>query len=313
MVVFRRHSPGPRHRCRGPAALALLTVLGAQPALAEPTVAVFDFDVGGSHRVEVEVEGGDGGNRENVRLESSRQTDLLTNRLIDALVASGETTVVERGEVDRIMDEIELGQSDLADPGSAAEMGRLLGADYVIFGTITTIDPHVEVVELPYDAGTERTISMDVGANARLVEVETGQVEAAVERRVSREEKQGRLEDRRPGVPQAFQQDTYRELAGLLAAELIDTIAPLKVARQSGDEVYLARGGLSAGMRCTVSLEGEAITDPDSGEVLGHTQEDVAIVEVREGLDSMSVAEVVEWQRDEQDIPAGARCRPATE
>lgn len=293
------------------AAAALLAglALAAGPArAAQPTVAVFDFDLGNTVQVETEVRGEEG--RETVSLERSRQSNLLTNRLVHELVNSGEVSVVEREEISRIMDEARFSQSDLTDPSRAMEIGKLLGADYMIFGAITTVDPRVEVTQLPYDAGTEKRVTMTVGANARLVKAETGVVEASAERQAKNRKSGSGRAGQDVSMTRGFQQETYSKLAGLLATDLLNTLNPLKVARQSGDQVYLARAGLHEGLRCEVSSAGETITDPDTGEVLGTTRETVALVEVTDGLDKMSVARVVEWKREDQTIEPGAACRP---
>jgi curli biogenesis system outer membrane secretion channel CsgG len=219
------------------ALLAGLALMAGPARAAEPRVAVFDFDLGNSVTVEAEVRTDEG--KETARLERSRQTNLLTNRLIDALVNSGEVTVVERDEIHRIQDEADLSRSDLSDPDQAMEIGKLVGADYMIFGAITRVQPTVEVDHLPYDAGIERTITMSLGANARLVNAETGEVEASTDLSVDKSETETNPGSSSHRVTESFQQHAYDELAGRMATRLLDALNPVRVARQSGDQVYL--------------------------------------------------------------------------
>jgi curli biogenesis system outer membrane secretion channel CsgG len=287
-----------------------LALVAGPAKAAEPRVAVFDFDLGNSVTVEAEVRTDEG--KETARLERSRQTNLLTNRLIDALVNSGEVSVVERDEIHRIRDEADLSRSDLSDPDQAMEIGKLVGADYMIFGAITRVQPTVEVDHLPYDAGIERTITMSLGANARLVNAETGEVEASTDLSVDKSETETNPGSSSHRVTESFQQDAYDELAGRMATRLLDALNPVRVARQSGDQVYLARGNMTPGSYCKVVSKGETIRDPDTGEVLGSTEQEQALLKVTKGMDKLSVAEVAEWLGDSKSLKEGARCRPAS-
>lgn len=290
--------------------LAGLALIAGPARAADPTVAVFDFDLGNSVTLEAEVRTDEG--KETARLERSRQTNMLTNRLIDALVNSGEVNVVEREEINRIKDEADLSQSELSNPDRAMEIGKLLGADYMIFGAITRVQPSVEVDHLPYDAGVERTISMNLGANARLVNAETGVVEASADLSVEKSDSETNPGSSSHRVSKSFQQDAYGELAGRMATRLLDALNPVRVARQSGDQVYLARGNMTPGSYCKVVSEGETITDPETGEVLGSTEQEQALLKVVKGMDKLSVAEVEEWLGDSESLEEGARCRAAS-
>lgn len=71
--------------------------------------------------------------------------------------------VVERERIAELTAEIELGQSGLVDPRTAAEAGRILGADFMVFGSIFS-------AKLP-----------SVAVTLWVVEVETGKVIASQE------------------------------------------------------------------------------------------------------------------------------------
>ncbi|MEN9243982.1 MAG: CsgG/HfaB family protein, partial [Gloeomargarita sp. DG02_5_bins_242] len=60
-------------------------------------------------------------------------SDLLTNRLVQ----NGTFIMVERGRINQILAEQNLGEMGRIEPATAAQIGRLLGADAVIIGTIT--------------------------------------------------------------------------------------------------------------------------------------------------------------------------------
>ncbi|MEO0602122.1 MAG: CsgG/HfaB family protein, partial [Myxococcota bacterium] len=46
----------------------------------------------------------------------------------------GAVQVVERGQLEAILTELSLNQSDLVDRSTAVEAGRLVGADFLVFG-----------------------------------------------------------------------------------------------------------------------------------------------------------------------------------
>jgi len=61
----------------------------------------------------------------------------MTNSLEEALVNSQRFTVVDREHMDKVMRELQLSSTDLADPGSAAKLGKVITAGAMIFGDVT--------------------------------------------------------------------------------------------------------------------------------------------------------------------------------
>ena len=127
------------------AAVALATGLGQARALAAPersstsTLAVLYFDYGGK----------------DASLEPLRQG--LAQMLISDLGSLEGVKVVERERLQEVLKEQQLGTSGKLDPRTAARIGKLLGARYLVLGSY-------------FDAlGTFR-------ADARLVDVETGEI-----------------------------------------------------------------------------------------------------------------------------------------
>jgi curli biogenesis system outer membrane secretion channel CsgG len=64
----------------------------------------------------------------------------VSQLLISKLVRDGSVTVVERAAIDRVLAEQNLSNSDRADPATAAKLGKILGVDAIILGTITRYD-----------------------------------------------------------------------------------------------------------------------------------------------------------------------------
>ena len=95
------------------------------------------------------------------------QEDLTT-----ALVNSGQFNVVERSKLKSVLDELQLAQTGLVDPASVKQVGKLLGADIILTGTLAP-------------TGDEWNV------NLRVINTETGLIAAALN-------KKGRLHELKP-------------------------------------------------------------------------------------------------------------------
>ncbi len=61
----------------------------------------------------------------------------IADMLVDRLVNDGTYSVIERKALDKILAEQNFSNSDRADPTSAAKIGKLLGVDAIVVGSIT--------------------------------------------------------------------------------------------------------------------------------------------------------------------------------
>jgi len=61
----------------------------------------------------------------------------IADMLVDRLVNDGVYSVIERKQLDKIIAEQNFSNSDRADPSTAAKIGRVLGIDAIIIGSIT--------------------------------------------------------------------------------------------------------------------------------------------------------------------------------
>lgn len=127
-------------RMLGMRTLALLAVLGTMSAWAQgpqnqtppkKRIAVFDFD-------NAAVQGGI--SLPFVSMEAPNVGKSAAELLITKLVQDGKVTVVERSALDKLLAEQNFSNSDRADPQTAAKLGRILGVDAIILGTITRFD-----------------------------------------------------------------------------------------------------------------------------------------------------------------------------
>lgn len=85
---------------------------------------------------------------------------LLTSGIISGLVGHARVRIVERAFLDKLMEELKLGTSKLADTNAALSLGRIMAARLILTGKITY-------------TGARTQVSM------RLIETETGRISAA--------------------------------------------------------------------------------------------------------------------------------------
>lgn len=86
---------------------------------------------------------------------------LLVSGLSEALLEKSRVQLVERDLLERLLEELKLGTSELADRNSALNLGRILAAKLILFGQVVYSGPQTQV-------------------SFRLVETETGRISATV-------------------------------------------------------------------------------------------------------------------------------------
>ncbi|MGD0013314.1 MAG: CsgG/HfaB family protein [Bryobacteraceae bacterium] len=112
----------------------------------------------------------------------------IADMIVERLVQSGTYSVIERKAIDRIMAEQNFSNSDRADTTTAAKIGRLLGVDAMIMGSITQFGRDDSTKAFGGGAlsrvtgrfgvgGVSRSEAKAVvGISARVVNVDTGEI-----------------------------------------------------------------------------------------------------------------------------------------
>jgi len=116
----------------------------------------------------------------------------ISDMLVQKLVEDGKYSVIERNALDKVLGEQNFSNSDRADASTAAKIGRILGVDAIIIGSITQFgrdDQHTNVGGGGFGGygsklglggvGTHKAKAV-VGITARLVNTSTGEILAAV-------------------------------------------------------------------------------------------------------------------------------------
>ncbi len=114
----------------------------------------------------------------------------ISDLLVQKLVQDGKYSVIERNALDKILSEQNFSNSDRADSTTAAKIGKILGVDAIIIGSITQFgrdDQHTKVGGGGYGLGkfglggigTSKAKAV-VAVSARMVNTSTGEILAAV-------------------------------------------------------------------------------------------------------------------------------------
>jgi curli biogenesis system outer membrane secretion channel CsgG len=114
----------------------------------------------------------------------------ITDLMVQKLVTDGKYRVIERAALDKIIAEQNFNNSDRADPSSASKIGRILGVDTIILGSITKFgrdDSKVGGVGGGHSGWTGAVLGAGkkeskavVAITARLVNTTTGEILASV-------------------------------------------------------------------------------------------------------------------------------------
>jgi len=103
-----------------------------------PAIAVIDFDSGDYC----------------TKQKAAIMTDLFRNELI----RSGRATVVDRKNLDKIITEMQFQMSDWTDPSKIKQIGKMIGADYLMTGNFDTLGDTLYLVVQMLDIETARSV-----------------------------------------------------------------------------------------------------------------------------------------------------------
>jgi tetratricopeptide (TPR) repeat protein len=189
---------------------------------------------------------------------------VLTSQLTDKLNSSSRAQVVERVLVEKLLEELNIGTSELADPDTALRLGRVLAAKLIGTGSL---------IYLP--SGTLLSL--------RLIDTETSALPKVITRQIT------------PGAGLEKEFDRlYQEIL-----ETITTKYPLRgyVVQTTGDKILLNLGrkqGVIEGIKFDVLEESEPITY--KGKVLEGSAKPVAQIEVVQAEKDLCYAKVLSSQ-----------------
>jgi len=203
---------------------------------------------------------------------------IVAEWFITYLVKTGRFEVVERGLLNKIIDEQKLSMSGFIDEDSASKLGRLLGVKVIISGSVLKYDNTMEV-------------------NARIIDVESASIITA--------------ENVRGGSA-----TNLEDLVARMSDRIIKDF-PLVgyIVDRKEEKVVIDLGkhaGVKPGMKFVVFKEGDVIKHPKTGEVLTIEKIETGAIRVTEVKEKISEAEIEE-EYDSEKIVYGQRIKSIQE
>jgi curli biogenesis system outer membrane secretion channel CsgG len=282
-------------------------------------VAVFDFEYATVHS--------------NVSVIFGRDIDIgkgVTDLLVTYLVKDGSYSVIERKALDKILAEQNFSNSDRADASSAARIGKLLGVDAIVVGSITQFGNDTKNTGLGgVGAGLgkvgiggfgQKESKAVVGLTARVVNVDTGEILAVAEGKGESKRKStsltggagtwggfgagtvnfGASDFQNTIIGDAVKAATEQLSAGVVKEQgrvpVRQVVVQGLVAAVTGNQLVLnvgSKAGVKVGDQLSVERVSQEIKDPATGKVIRRMASQVGVVKVVDVDAESAVADVV--------------------
>jgi curli biogenesis system outer membrane secretion channel CsgG len=207
--------------------------------------------------------------------------------MVEGLVQSGKFRVVERQELDSILAEQGLSLSGAIDDKTAVSVGKLLGCQLIILGAVTDFSVRKAGAQGAFGVGFNVGKTTAEGKlGARLVNTTTGEIVWTGSEQGEHAFSNVNVAGFGGGVDwdESQAKKIFEPAIQRLTARIADATEQLKdslgaaaalkgkVAKVSEGKVYISIGstdGVKEGDVYSVFHLGEAITDPDTGKILG--------------------------------------------
>jgi curli biogenesis system outer membrane secretion channel CsgG len=235
----------------------------------------------------------------------------MADMLITALVKKGTFQVLERTELNRVLEEQKLGATGAVTAQTAAQVGNLLGVELAIVGSVTEFGYKEQSTDVGVGSnvtgklfkknnvvgktsvGTQST-SVRVGVDVRFTDVTTGQIVAS--ENVAKEEKSVGVSLSTDVVTFANEKSFDESIVGKATRAAIDEMV-IRIEKQmesvswsgriikaDGQSVIINAGskiGLKIGDEMVVYAKGEDLIDPATGLNLGSEEKEIGKIKVK--------------------------------
>lgn len=231
------------------------------------------------------------------------------DELVTQLLKDGRFTVIERSQIDAVLAEQQLGDSGAVDAATAANIGRILGVQFILTGSITQFSiertsARIRGIGASYSNAESR---LDV----RLVSTETAEILVAAEgqgnKRMGGGSFRGVAAERTfdQGAAQEALRPAVEQVVARIGAQAstLQSAMPAAPAGPAGQVVgvkdnifYVNRGqnaGVKVGQRFEVHRVLDEIKDAD-GRVLDRVMGKVGVLEVTQVLSQSAICRLVE-------------------
>jgi len=222
--------------------------------------------------------------------------DGVADMLTTALVKSGKFIVIERAEFDKVLDEQKLGQAGVVTPESAPKVGKALGVELLVIGSVSEFGTKENTVSggISMFGGGITKKTARAAVDIRLVNTTTGEVVAA-ETESGSESTTG-LSVRYEDMDFSNANNWNTTDIGKACREAVDNCVELitknftkipwsgRVLKVNADGTLLMKpgseGNVSVGDEFEIFRMGEDVKDPDTGASLGAEETKVGEIKV---------------------------------
>ena len=232
----------------------------------------------------------------------------ISDMFVTALVKTGKASVIERDELTKVISEQGFSQSALVNPKTAIEIGKILGVQYLIMGNVTEYGVAERKMGAVLFAINQ--VEARVAIDARVIDTRTGEITIA---------KSASASETQTGIAlpalydlQIGSENYDQTIIGKAARKAVDDLADkLAVKFITLGKVVFVKGSLvkiDLGIDSEVTKEavfevqrkGEAIKDPDTGEVLEYETEKVGEIKVTDVRQKLSNAEIISLEKGKE-------------
>jgi curli biogenesis system outer membrane secretion channel CsgG len=254
----------------------------------------------------------------------------ISDLLVTDLVKDGSYSVIERKALDKILKEQNFSNSDRADPNSAAKIGKLLGVDAIIVGSITQFGNETKNTNIGGGGGGfggfglggvgHKKSKAIVAVTARLVDIDTAEILGVAEGKgeSARESTSllgggGNWHGFGGGAADFGSSDFQSTIIGEAVKAAVDSMSKeviadkdklvartivvegLVAAVDSGQIILNvgAKNGVKVGDQLNVERVTKEIKDPSTGKVIRRLASSVGVVKVTDVDDISSVCTTV--------------------
>jgi curli biogenesis system outer membrane secretion channel CsgG len=238
----------------------------------------------------------------------------LSQQLSAMLTQTNKFAVLDREYIDEFAQNRNILISDDSPIEEKARLGQVLGADYMLVGTISNARLQIKERASRAIGRAIREYEVDYVFDYRLIVAPTRQVKMADTVNIALEEDQVKVLVKK-WEPEDLD---YREMVDNLAARvakqvvdsIIDRLYPIRIASKNIiGQLIINQGGkrISKGSVLDVFVQGEEIIDVDTKESLGRPENQIATIRIEKVTPTISYARLIKGDLDK--ISVGLICR----
>ena len=227
----------------------------------------------------------------------------LAAQVVTELINSGKVIVVERAILSQILREHELRESDLVRKDTAAEVGQLLGVNYLVVGEVTEFEQKAVgaggrfgILKWIFPKISSEFAAAHVAVDLRIIDTTTGEIIRSHRAEGRAWEKSVAVDLNFPNL--TFGGDTFhktplgkatrkviRDALQFLLAAIDNQIQPLaadwmgKIIHQDATQVYINAGSdanVAVGDRLSAFSIETALIDPETNQTIGLIEKPIA-------------------------------------